>query len=294
MAVIQSDIALPTPTAAWRQRAWRYLRRHPTLIFGGVLLLIMLVMAVFAPYLNTVDPQALSPIKRLRWPSAQYWFGTDMLGRDVYSRTVYGARVSLTVGISVALFSTTVGLAIGVVAGFTRWVDTIVMRIMDGLMSIPEVLIAIALMALTRASMGNVIFAITVAQVPRVTRLVRGIVLTLREQPYVEAAVASGTGFVLILWRHIVPNTLPPLLVQGTFITASAMITEAILSFIGAGTPPNIPSWGNIMAEGRSLFQVAYYIVLFPGIMLSLTVLAINLLGDGLRDMLDPRLSRRL
>jgi peptide/nickel transport system permease protein len=294
MAVVQSDIALPAPTAAWRQRAWRYLRRHPTLIFGGVLLLIMLVMAVFAPYLNTVDPQALSPIKRLRWPSAQYWFGTDMLGRDVYSRTVYGARVSLTVGISVALFSTAVGLAIGVVAGFTRWVDAVVMRIMDGLMSIPEVLIAIALMALTRASMGNVIFAITVAQVPRVTRLVRGIVLTLREQPYVEAAVASGTGFVLILWRHIVPNTLPPLLVQGTFITASAMITEAILSFIGAGTPPNIPSWGNIMAEGRSLFQVAYYIVLFPGIMLSLTVLAINLLGDGLRDMLDPRLSRRL
>ena len=294
MAVIQSDIALPAPTAAWRQRAWRYLRRHPTLIFGGVLLLIMIIMAVFAPYLNTVDPQALSPIKRLRWPSAQYWFGTDMLGRDVYSRTVYGARVSLAVGISVALFSTVVGLAIGVVAGFTRWVDAVVMRIMDGLMSIPEVLIAIALMALTRASMGNVIFAITVAQVPRVTRLVRGIVLTLREQPYVEAAVASGTGFVRILWRHIVPNTLPPLLVQGTFITASAMITEAILSFIGAGTPPNIPSWGNIMAEGRSLFQVAYYIVLFPGIMLSLTVLAINLLGDGLRDMLDPRLSRRL
>ena len=220
--------------------------------------------------------------------------GTDNLGRDVLSRTIHGARVSLTVGISVALFSTALGLAIGVVAGFTRWVDTIVMRIMDGLMSIPEVLIAIALMALTRASMGNVIFAITVAQVPRVTRLVRGIVLTLREQPYVEAAVASGTGFVLILWRHIVPNTLPPLLVQGTFITASAMITEAILSFIGAGTPPNIPSWGNIMAEGRSLFQVAYYIVLFPGIMLSLTVLAMNLLGDGLRDALDPRLARRL
>jgi peptide/nickel transport system permease protein len=296
MAVIQSDIAVPAPAPAtgWRHRASRYIRRHPTMIVGGVLLLIMLVMAVFAPYLNTVDPQALSPIKRLRWPSAQYWFGTDMLGRDVYSRTVYGARVSLMVGISVALFSTVIGLAIGVVAGFTRWVDAVVMRIMDGLMSIPEVLIAIALMALTRASMGNVIFAITVAQVPRVTRLVRGIVLTLREQPYVEAAVASGTGFVLILWRHIVPNTLPPLLVQGTFITASAMITEAILSFIGAGTPPNIPSWGNIMAEGRSLFQVAYYIVLFPGIMLSLTVLAINLLGDGLRDMLDPRLSRRL
>jgi peptide/nickel transport system permease protein len=295
MAVIQSDIALPaTPATAWRQRAWRYIRRHPTMLFGGALLLVMIAMAVFAPYLGTSDPQALSPIRRLRWPSAQYWFGTDMLGRDVYSRTIYGARVSLIVGISVALLATTCGLAIGVVAGFTRWVDTIVMRIMDGLMSIPSVLIAIALMALTRASLENVIFAITVADIPRVTRLVRGIVLTLREQPYVEAAVASGTGFFRILWRHIVPNTIPPLLVQGTFVAAAAMITEAILSFIGAGTPPNIPSWGNIMAEGRSLFQVAYYIVLFPGIMLSLTVLAINLLGDGLRDALDPRLARRL
>jgi peptide/nickel transport system permease protein len=294
MAVVQTDIALPAPSVLWRQRAWRYVRRHPTMLLGAVLLLIMAAMAVFAPYLGTVDPQALSPIRRLRWPSAQYWFGTDMLGRDVYSRTVYGARVSLIVGISVALLSTSIGLAIGVIAGFTRWVDAIVMRVMDGLMSIPEVLIAIALMALTRASMGNVIFAITVAQVPRVTRLVRGVVLTLREQPYVEAAIASGTSFVKILWRHIVPNTIPPLLVQGTFTAAGAMITEAILSFLGAGTPPNIPSWGNIMAEGRSLFQVAYYIVLFPGIMLSLTILAMNLLGDGLRDMLDPRLSRRL
>src|SRR5882672_3364826 len=294
MAIIHSDLTLPAAAPAREGGVRRYVRRHPTIVAGGVLLLLMTGMALFAPYLGTVDPQALAPIRRLKWPSAQYWFGTDMLGRDVYSRTIYGARVSLLVGISVALFSTSLGLAIGVIAGFTRWVDSIVMRIMDGLMSIPEVLIAIALMALTRASMGNVIFAITVAQVPRVTRLVRGIVLTLREQPYVEAAVASGTGFVLILWRHIVPNTLPPLLVQGTFITASAMITEAILSFIGAGTPPNIPSWGNIMAEGRSLFQVAYYIVLFPGIMLSITVLAINLLGDGLRDALDPRLARRM
>ena len=298
MTVAPSDIALSAPAApprvGWRQRAWRYVRRHPTMIFGGVLLLIMMMMAVFAPYLGTVDPQALSPIRRLRWPSAQYWFGTDMLGRDVYSRTVYGARVSLIVGLSVALLATTIGLFIGVVAGFTRWVDAIVMRIMDGLMSIPSVLIAIALMALTRASMENVIFAITVADVPRVTRLVRGIVLTLREQPYVEAAIASGTSFPLILWRHIVPNTLPPLLVQGTFVAAGAMITEAILSFIGAGTPPNIPSWGNIMAEGRSLFQIAGHLILYPGICLSLTVLAVNLLGDGLRDALDPRLARRM
>jgi len=293
MAVIQPEIALPSAPAR-ENRAWRYIRRHPTIVVGGTLLLFMTMMAVFAPWLGTVDPQALAPVKRLKWPSPAYWFGTDMLGRDVYSRTIYGARVSLIVGISVALLATSIGLLIGVVAGFTRWVDAVVMRIMDGLMSIPEILIAIALMALSRASMENVIFAITIAQMPRVVRLVRGIVLTLREQPYVEAAIASGTPFPLILWRHIVPNTLPPLLVQGTFIAAGAMITEAILSFIGAGTPPNVPSWGNIMAEGRSLFQVAYYIVLFPGIMLSLTVLAINLLGDGLRDALDPRLARRL
>src|ERR1700686_2802912 len=294
MAVLQSDIALPAPTAAWRQRVWRYIRRHRTIIVGSVVLLIMTGMAAFAPYLNTVDPQALSPIKRLRWPSAQYWFGTDMLGRDIYSRTIYGARISLTVGISVALLASGVGLMIGLVTGFSRGTDAIVMRIMDGLMSIPAILIAIALMALTRGSFENVIFAITVADVPRVTRLVGGVVLTLRELPFVEAAHASGTGFFRILWRHIVPNTLPPLLVQGTFVAASAMIVEAILSFLGAGTPPNIPSWGNIMAEGRSLFQVAYYIVLFPGIMLSVTVLAINLLGDGLRDALDPLPAPRL
>jgi peptide/nickel transport system permease protein len=254
----------------------------------------MILMASLAPYLGTVDPQALSPIRRLRHPSALYWFGTDMLGRDVYSRVVYGSRVSLTVGISVALFSSAVGVAIGMVTGFVRLADAIVMRIMDGLMSIPSVLLAIALMALTKASIGNVIFAITVVEVPRVTRLVRGVVLSLREQPFVEAAIASGTSFLPILWRHILPNTIAPVLVQGTFIAASAMITEAVLSFIGAGTPPNIPSWGNIMAEGRSLFQVAYYIILFPGIFLSLTVLSINLLGDGLRDALDPRLARRM
>src|SRR4051794_38091933 len=294
MTVLPTDLIIASSEPVSRHGAWRYFRRHPTIVVGGVLLLIMIAMAVFAPWLGTTDPQALSPVKRLKWPSGEYWFGTDMLGRDIYSRTIYGARVSLIVGIGVAVFATGLGLAIGVVAGFTRWVDAIVMRIMDGLMSIPSVLIAIALMALTRASIENVIFAITVAEVPRVARLVRSIVLTLREQPYVEAALASGTGFIRILWRHIVPNTLPALLVQGTFSAAAAMITEAILSFIGAGTPPNIPSWGNIMAEGRSLFQVAYYIVLFPGIMLSLAVLEINPLGAGLRDMLDPRLSRRL
>jgi peptide/nickel transport system permease protein len=270
------------------------LARHPTAIAGGVVLALLVIAAFVAPWLATVDPQAVAPIERLKAPSAEHWFGTDMLGRDVYSRVVYGARVSLTVGVAVALVSTLLGLAIGLVTGYVRWLDAVVMRVMDGLMSIPSVLLAIALIALTRASIGNVIAAITLAEVPRVVRLVRSLVLTLREQPFVEAAVASGTPLPSILLRHILPNTTAPLLVQGTYVCGSAMITEAILSFIGAGTPPNIPSWGNIMAEARSLFQIAGYLILFPGICLSLTVLAVNLLGDGLRDALDPRLARRM
>jgi len=294
MTVAPADLAVLAAPVARRRGMRAYIRRHPTIIIGGALLAVMAALAIFAPYLGTVDPQALAPVQRLRWPSAAHWFGTDMLGRDIYSRTIYGARVSLTVGLSVALLASGFGLVIGLVTGFSRWTDAIVMRIMDGLMSIPPVLIAIALMALTRASLQNVIIAITVADAPRVTRLVRGVVLSLRELPFVEAAYASGTGFFRILGRHILPNTIPPLLVQGTFSAASAMIVEAILSFLGAGTPPNIPSWGNIMAEGRSLFQVAYYIVFFPGAFLSITVLAMNLLGDGLRDALDPRLARRM
>jgi len=296
MAVVPGNLDLVAASRPSRERnaVAIYVRRHPTVAIGGGLLVLMLAMAIFAPWLGTVDPTALAPAHRLRWPSAEYWFGSDMLGRDIYSRTIYGARVSLIVGLSVALLATGLGLAIGLVTGFNRWIDAVIMRVMDGLMAIPGILIAIALMALTRASMGNVIFAITVAEVPRVTRLVRSVVLTLRDQPFVEAAIASGTSQIRVLWRHIVPNTLATLLVQGTYICASAMITEAILSFLGAGTPPIIPSWGNIMAEGRAVFLVAYYIVLFPGIFLSLTVLAINLLGDGLRDAIDPRLARRL
>jgi peptide/nickel transport system permease protein len=269
-------------------------RRHPTAIVGAVVLLLMIIIAVAAPWLGTSDPLSVSPVRRLRPPGAQYWFGTDMLGRDVYSRVLYGARVSLTVGLAVAIFSTLVGLAIGLVTGYLRWMDAVMMRVMDGLMSIPSVLLAIALISLTTASLGNVIVAITITEIPRVVRLVRSLVLTLREQPYVEAAIASGTRLPAILLRHILPNTLAPLLVQATYVCASAMITEAILSFIGAGTPPNIPSWGNIMAEARSLIQVAGSILLFPGIFLSLTVLSVNLLGDGMRDALDPRLARRI
>jgi peptide/nickel transport system permease protein len=269
-------------------------RRHPAIAAGGALVLVMLFIAVFAPWLGTVDPTALAPAQRTRGPSALHWFGTDMLGRDVYSRVLFGARVSLSVGFSVALLASLAGLAIGLVSGFTRWIDGIIMRVMDGLMSIPPILLAVALMALTRGSVGNVITAITIAEIPRVSRLVRSVVLSLREQPFVDAAVAAGTRAPMIVLRHILPNTLAPMTVQATYVCASAMIVEAILSFIGAGTPPTIPSWGNIMAEGRALWQVKPYIVFFPAAFLSVTVLAINLLGDGLRDALDPRMAKRL
>ena len=271
-----------------------FVNRHPTIVIGGALVLTMVLIAIFAPYLWTQDPTALAPAKRTRPPSELFWFGTDMLGRDVYSRVLYGSRVSLTVGFSVAFCAGLIGTTIGLISGFTRGIDAIVMRAMDGLMSIPQILLAIALMALTRASVQNVIIAISITESPRVCRLVRGVVLSLREQPYVEAAIASGTRVPVIIWKHILPNTLAPLMVQATFICASAMITEATLSFIGAGTPPIIPSWGNIMAEGRALWQVKPYIVFFPAIFLSITVLAVNLLGDGLRDALDPRLAKRL
>jgi peptide/nickel transport system permease protein len=269
-------------------------RRHPTVTLGGALVLVLIGMALFAPYLATVDPTALAPARRTRAPSPEFWFGTDMLGRDIYSRVVYGARVSLLVGFSVALLSSLIGLAVGLVSGSLRWADGLIMRVMDGLMSIPPILLAVALMALTRGSVGNVIMAITIAEIPRVSRLVRGVVLSLREQPFVDAAIAAGTRTPLIILRHILPNTLAPMTVQATYICASAMIIEAILSFIGAGTPPTIPSWGNIMAEGRALWQVKPFIIFFPALFLSVTVLAVNLLGDGLRDALDPRMAKEM
>ena len=272
---------------------WRLIRRYPTIAIGGFLVAAVILMAIFAPFLGTTDPTAISTRLRTREPSAQFWFGTDMLGRDIYSRVLYGARVSLVVGFSVAILASVLGLMVGLIAGFVRAADAVIMRVMDGIMSIPSILLAVALMALTRGSVGNVILAITIAEIPRVSRLVRGVVLSLREQPYVDAAVAAGTRTPMIIVKHILPNTLAPIIVQATYICASAMITEAILSFIGAGTPPIIPSWGNIMAEGRALWQVKFYIVLIPAIFLSITVLAVNLLGDGLRDALDPRLAKQ-
>lgn len=271
-----------------------FFKRHPTTAIGGLLLLLLFLTAIFAPFLGTVDPTALSPIHRTRAPSAQFWFGTDLLGRDVYSRVIYGARISLIVGFSVAALSTVIGVAIGLAAGFVRWVDAVVMRIMDGFMSIPTILLAIALIALTRASLQNVIIAITIAEVPRVVRLVRGLVLSLREQPYVEAAVAAGASRLRIVLRHIFPNTLAALMVQATYICGVAILAEASLSFIGAGVPPSVPSWGNIMAEGRALWQIKPHLIAFPALFLSITILAINMLGDGLRDAVDPRMAKRI
>ena len=270
------------------------LRRQPTMAFGVALLVLMAIAAVFAPLLTAVDPIHLNPINRLRAPQEAAWFGTDMFGRDIYARTVYGARISLAVGISAAVLSIGIGLFIGLCAGYVRALDAVLMRVMDGLMAIPGILLAIALVSLAGASLGTVIVAITIPEIPRVVRLVRAIVLSVREEPYVEAAVAAGTRLPLILLRHVLPNTVPPLIVQATYVCASAMITEAILSFLGAGTPPEIPSWGNIMAEGRTYFQLAPWIIFFPGAALALTVLAVNVVGDGLRDTLDPRIAKRL
>lgn len=268
-------------------------RRHPTVMAGAILLAAIFLIAVLTPLLSNTDPAFIDVARRAQPSSVNHWFGTDMLGRDLYTRVLYGAQVSLIVGFAVAILSTIGGLIIGLMSGFVKVIDSVVMRIMDGLMSIPAILLAVALMSISKGSVINVIIAITIAEVPRTARLVRGTVLSLREQPYVEAAVAGGTRLPTIIIRHILPNTLAPLIVQATYVCASAMITESILSFVGAGTPPVIPSWGNIMAEARTLWLVKPFIIFYPAVFLSITVLAINLLGDGLRDMLDPRNAHR-
>lgn len=292
MSAIATPIDQPAEPGAL-SRARTYATRNPTVVIGCAILLLMTLLALAAPLLAG-DPMRINPINRLAAPSAADWFGADFLGRDIYARTLHGGRISLSVGIAVALVSTFIGLSLGLITGYVRWVDAIVMRIMDGLMAIPGVLLAIALISLAGASVVNVIIAITVPEVPRVVRLVRSVVLTIREQPYVEAAVSVGTRLPAILIKHILPNTLAPLIVQATYVCASAIVIEAILSFLGAGTPPEIPSWGNIMAEGRTYFQIAPWIIFFPGVFLAVTVLAVNVLGDGLRDSLDPRIARRM
>ncbi len=302
------DSASIAAASTKRKSLWALALRNPAVIFGGVILLIMLAIAILAPYLGTVDPTRIDPASRNKNPGTEITYrlddgstakrvvlmGTDSLGRDVYSRVLYGTRVSLMIGVAVAAISVAIGLVIGLVSGYIRWADGFIMRIMDGLMAIPGILLAIALVSIWRAGLITVIFAIVVPDVPRVVRLVRSVVLSVREEPYVEGAISVGTPTWTLMFRHILPNTIAPLIVQGTFIAAAAIITEAILSFLGIGIPPEIPSWGNIMAEGRTLFRVFPHNILYPGIFLALTVLAINIMGDGLRDTLDPKMSKKV
>jgi peptide/nickel transport system permease protein len=269
------------------------MRRNLRITLGLCLLGMLLLITLMAP-LIAGDPLAFRTVNRLRPPSAEFWFGTDNYGHSVFDRTVYGGRISLLVGAAVALISITLGLAIGLIAGYYQRLDGVIMRIMDGIMAIPAILLAIALVSLTGAGVITVIGAIVFPEVPRVVRLVRGVVLTIRELTFIDAAIASGTGGVAMLWRHILPNTMAPLIVQASYVAASAILIEAALSFLGIGTPPSIPTWGNMIASGRGFLIIAPWVIIFPGLSLAVAVLGVNLLGDGLRDRLDPRLSRRL
>ncbi len=287
---------------------WRALRGNWAVMMGGSVLALLALIAVAAPWLGTVDPTLFDPASRDLLPGAigeitdldgatiahKFLMGSDGFGRDIYSRVIYGTRVSLIVGAAVALVSLLFGVSCGLAAGYIRWLDGVLMRVMDGVMAIPGILIAIALVALWKASLTTVIIAIAIPEIPRVTRLVRSLVLSIREEPYVEAAVSLGTRTLRIMFGHILPNTMAPLIVQGTYICASAILIEAILSFLGVGLPTDVPTWGNIMAEGRVQFNDFPHNVFFPGVFLALTVLAINMLGDGLRDTLDPRMSKRI
>jgi peptide/nickel transport system permease protein len=301
-------VAVPVGAAGRAARVWR-LPRNRSVWIGGAMLSVIVAIAALAPYLGTGDPAEIDPTARNRRPGAErivrhddgartmstYRMGTDSLGRDIYSRVIYGSRISLVVGVAVASISVAIGLVIGLVSGYVRWLDGIVMRVMDGLMAIPAILLAIALVSLSRgAGLRTVILAIVIPEIPRVVRLVRSVVLSAREEPYVEAARALGARTVILLARHVLPSTVAPLVVQGTFVCASAILVEAILSFLGVGIPPEIPTWGNIMAEGRALFRVFPHNILFPSIFLAATVLAVNMLGDGLRDLLDPRVKRQI
>ena len=287
---------------------WKRLARNPGVLIGGALLLLIALMGLAAPWLSGIDPASINPSNRNKLPGFETTvrdddgnkitqvarMGTDSRGRDIDPRVVWGARVSLTVGIAVAVLSVAIGLTIGLVAGYFRALDGVVMRVMDGLMAIPAILVAIALVALSGASLLTVIVAVTIPEIPRVVRLVRAIVLSIREEPYVEAAISVGTPTPKVLWRHVLPNTIAPLIVQATFICASGILVEAILSFLGVGLPPDIPTWGNVMAEGRAQFNQYPHNIFFPGIFLAVTVLAVNSLGDGLRDTLDPKMAKRV
>ena len=270
-----------------------FLTETPIIAAATICLGLIVASAILAPLISPHDPLLLVPAQRLKPSSAQFLLGTDAYGRDVLSRILYGGRVSLLIGLGSALISIGVGLLIGLVSGFFKWVDAVLMRIMDGLMAIPSVLLAVAVVSLSGASIATVLIAITIPEVPRVARLVRSVVLSAREEPYVEAAISVGSSLPKIMWRHLMPNTIAPLIVQGTYVCASAILTEAILSFLGAGINPETPTWGNMMAEGRVYFQLKPSLIFWPGLMLSLAILSINLIGDAARDALDPRMKKR-
>jgi peptide/nickel transport system permease protein len=270
-----------------------FLTATPIIAVATICLALIVATAVLAPWIAPHDPQLLAPAQRLKPSSAQFLLGTDGYGRDVLSRIIYGGRISLLIGLGAAVFSVGIGLAVGLLAGFFKWLDAVMMRIMDGLMAIPSILLAIAVVSLSGASIGTVMIAITIPEIPRVARLVRSVVLSAREEPYVEAAISVGSSLPKIMWRHLMPNTVAPLIVQGTYVAASAILTEAILSFLGAGINPETPTWGNIMAEGRSYFQIKPSLIFWPGLLLSLAILSVNLIGDAARDALDPRMKQR-
>jgi peptide/nickel transport system permease protein len=301
-------LSVESANIARRESAWQRLHRNWSVRVGGCALLVMIVVAGAAPLLGTVDPTLFDAASRDLRPGQsgeimtldgellqhKFVMGSDSFGRDIYSRVIYGTRVSLLVGIATALLALAFGIVFGLSAGYLRWLDGPLMRVMDGLMAIPAILLAIALVALWRASVLTVVLAIAITEIPRVTRLVRSLVLSIREEPYVEAAISLGSPTWKIMFGHILPNCVAPLLVQGTYICASAILVEAILSFLGVGLPPDIPTWGNIMAEGRVQFMAYPHNLFFPGVFLAVTVLAVNILGDGLRDTLDPKMAKKV
>lgn len=291
---MSGTVIAAAPAFTPRRRRFRFVSRHLALVIGATLLAVLVLLALAAPLLAPFDPVALDVTHRLRPPGPSHWFGTDNFGRDVFSRTLYGGRISLLVGLSTTVLSSLIGTAIGIAAGMFRWADAALMRVMDGLMAIPAILLAVVMMTLVRPGVLIVIAAITVPEVPRVARLVRSVTLVIREQTYVQAARAVGTRLPALLVRHILPNAITPIIVQATYVCASAVLIEAYLGFLGVGVPPEIPSWGNIISDGRTYVQIAIWIVLFPGAFLGTMVMAINMLGDGVRDFLDPRLARRL
>ncbi len=299
---VESASVIPQPSA------WARVRKSVSVRIGGTVLAVLVLIALAAPWLGTVDPSLFDPASRDLLPGQhgeittlegetlkhRFLMGSDSFGRDIYSRVIYGTQVSLIVGVCTAIVALAIGIGLGLSAGYLRWLDGPLMRVMDGVMAIPAILIAIALVAMWRGSLLTVVIAIAVPEIPRVTRLVRALVLSIREEPYVEAAISLGTPTWKIMLRHILPNTVAPLVVQGTFICASGILVEAILSFLGVGLPPETPTWGNVMAEGRAQFNAYPHNIFFPGIFLALTVLAVNILGDGLRDTLDPKMAKRV